>query len=131
MSNLVDHARRELAAIKEDPEFAESMIKAVEAFDSFGHSGASADIAIEMLAGLLRFKNLSPLTDDPEEWVHHGEDVWGEPGGIWQNRRNGEAFSKDGGKTYYLLSERENPGGDSPMEVVKYHTSRNHKEIGA
>ncbi len=25
---------------------------------------------------------------------------------IWQNRRNGEAFSMDGGKTYYLISDR-------------------------
>lgn len=129
MSNLVEHAKRELEALgqtKEDPAFAASIIKAVEGFVTYGHSGGSHSVAVAMLTELLNFHNIAPLTDDPDEWYHHGEDVWGEPGGIWQNKRNGEAFSKDGGKTYYLLSERRNPGGLEPMEVVKYHTSRDH-----
>lgn len=106
MSNLVEHAKRELALAGNDEDFNNSIIKAVEAFSSFGHSGGSASVAIPMLNDLLQFKNLTPLTDDPDEWNHVGEEVWGEPGGVWQSQRNSEAFSNNGGKTYYLLSER-------------------------
>lgn len=110
MSNLVEHARRELTAIgqfEDDPEFAESIVKAVEGFASYpGHSGSSAMIGAQMVFTLLCFENIGPLTDDPDEWLFHGEDVWGEPGGVWQNKRNGEAFSNDGGKTYKLTSEQ-------------------------
>jgi hypothetical protein len=127
-SNLVTHARRELELFgqtEEDPEFAESIIKAVKGFTSYGHSGGSAPVAIAMLHDLLQHKNLSPLTDDPKEWIHHGPEVWpdGDDKGVWQNCRNGEAFSKDGGKTYYLLSD----GSNSEDQTVMY-TSLSHKE---
>lgn len=62
-------------------------------------------VAIPTIYQLLKQKNLTPLTDSPNEWLFHDEDTWGAPGGIWQNIRNGEAFSHDGGKTYYLVSE--------------------------
>lgn len=102
MGNLVDHAKRELALLGNEEDFNQSIIKAVEAFSDFGHSGGSASFAIPMLNDLLQFKNLSPLTDDPAEWmqVEMGEE------NCWQSCRNPEAFSNDGGKTYYLLSER-------------------------
>lgn len=132
MSNLVDHARRELETIKEDPQHIEGMLKMVETFAEMGHSGASAAIAIAQLNGILQFQNLSPLTDDPDEWYFHGnidfglaEDAWHNgAGGVWQNKRNGEAFSNDGGKTYYLLSEGANASNPSPV-----HNSRPHKDI--
>jgi hypothetical protein len=110
MSNLVEHAKRELALIGgEDDEMQQLMnkniIEMVEVFSKAGHSGFSAEHAIQTLEKLLRFENLTPLTDDPDEWNHVHETVWGAPNGVWQNRRNSEAFSEDGGKTYYLLSE--------------------------
>lgn len=109
--SLVDHARRELDLVESDPWFKEGMIKVVEAFAEMGHSGGSASVAIPMLNDLLQFKPLSPLTDDPAEWqLIPNEDVW-------QSRRNAEAFSTNGGKTYYLLSDRDT-----------VHQS-NHKEI--
>ena len=124
-NTLVEHARRELSLIgqtEEDPEFTKSIIKAVEGFTSYGHSGGSAPIGIGMLTELLQFKNLSPLTDNPDEWMQHGEDVWPEPGGIWQNKRNSEAFSKDGGKTYYLLSEGGREDHPEPIHYSKPHS---------
>lgn len=121
-SNLVAHARRELATIGEDKAHAESLIEMVKIFAKQGHSGGSAPIAIAQLTALLNFENLSPLTDDPEEWYFHGEETWGAKGGIWQNKRNGEAFSQDGGKTYYLLSESSHNFAKRP-----YHESRYHK----
>lgn len=100
--NLVSHARRELEKLGNDEEFNASIIAAVKAFSSYGHSGGSASVAIPLLNNLLNYKNLSPLTDDPKEW-NNVSDISGEE--LWQSSRCADAFSHDGGKTYYLLSE--------------------------
>lgn len=99
-SNLVEHAKRELALIgeEEDDGFKESIVKAVQGFVSYGHSGGSASVAIAMINDLLQGKNLTPLTDDSREWMEVGPQVW-------QSTRCHEAFSEDGGKTHYLLSD--------------------------
>ena len=68
-------------------------------------------------------RNLTPLTDNPDEWYFHDASVAGVEGGFCQNIRNGEAFSHDGGKTYYLLSEG---GNDKHREPL--HTSDPHKK---
>ena len=104
-SNFVTHARRELELVGEDPAIIEWYLNVIRAYAAFGHSGGSHGATLSTLYELLQFKNLKPLTDDPDEWFHHTAEKWGEPGGIWQNIRNGEAFSFDGGKTYYLNSE--------------------------
>jgi len=98
MSNLADHARRELELINEEPEVVNAHMEIIEIFGKMGHSGASAHFFIGQLERLLRFGNLSPLTSAPDEWMLVSVD-------LWQNRRNSEAFSKDGGHSYYLLSE--------------------------
>jgi hypothetical protein len=66
--SLAEHARRELelcGQYAEDPAYSESIITAVEAFASYGHSGGSAMIAREQLHTLLGFGALTPLTADP------------------------------------------------------------------
>lgn len=125
MSNLVEHARRELSLVEQGPdgdrEFAASLLRAVEGFASYpGHSGGSAAVAVEWLTRLLRFENISPLTDSPDEWEHVAAALWGDPAGegVWQNRRCPQAFSHDGGRTYYLLSE-----GGNDMNREPLHTS--------
>lgn len=55
--------------------------------------------------------HIAPLTDDPDEWLHVDGD-------IWQSRQCAEAFSNDGGKTYYLLSE-----GGHNLHREPLHTS--------
>lgn len=122
-SNLIKHARREMELIGEDPDVVEWMLRTVAEFASYGHSGGSAGILIFALHDLLQVKNLTPLTDDPKEWIHHGEDVW-PPDGIWQNSRNPEAFSRDEGKTYYLLSE-----GVKDGEPEIWHKSKLHNPV--
>lgn len=118
-SNLVSHARTELTLIGEELDTIEGYLKVIQAFADMGHSGGSASVAIPVIHELLYYKNLTPLTNNPDEWMHHTEETWGEPGGIWQNRRNGEAFSNDGGRTYYLLSER----GNQDLSVTPLHIS--------
>lgn len=118
MSNLVEHAKRELQAIGytgEEPEddingmMYRHLMEMVEKFAEAGHSGMSGEYAVQALNKLLRFQNLKSLTDNPEEWIEVGPD-------LWQNNRNGECFSKDGGKTFTKLST-----GD------KVYTSEEHK----
>ncbi len=101
MSNLVDHARRELALIGEDPETVKGLCRVVQAFADMGHSGGSASIAIPMLERLLRFKPLAPLTYAPDEWFKHEDGGDGHP--LWQNIRDSAVFSTDGGATHYSV----------------------------
>lgn len=104
-SNLVLHARQELERIGEEPETIEWYLKVIQAFADYGHSGESTSVCIPTLNDLLQFKNLSPLTNDPKEWIMHAPEVVGVESGVWQSVRNSEAFSNDGGNHYYLLSE--------------------------
>ena len=122
MSKLVEHAKRELELLGEEPETIEGYLKVVQAFADMGHSGGSASVAIPVLNELLQFKNLKPLTDDPKEWFEHDGGYGVENNYVfWQNIRNGAAFSHDGGKTYYLVTEGAHDGNRQPM-----HTSVNH-----
>lgn len=115
-SPLVEHAKKELSLIgeEEDDGFKESIVRAISGFCSYGHSGGSAPVAIAWINVLLQFKNLTPLTDDPKEWMLVGN-------GTWQSVRNSEAFSKDGGKTYYLLSEGGNDQNPEPLHKSEEH----------
>jgi hypothetical protein len=110
--SLVEHAKRELALIDNDQEFTDAIIRAVEGFASYGHSGGSASVAIPMLNALLQHKNLTPLTNDPAEWMNVGNRTW-------QCVRNPHAFSSDGGLTYYLLTDRDRFEDDLPVYVSK------------
>lgn len=114
-SNLVDHAQRELTILGVDQEEITWFILVIRAFGSYGHSGSSAVWSIPIINDLLQFKNLTPITDNPNEWVHHEEPITGDPDGVWQSVRNCEAFSNDGGKTYYLLSEGGNNYHREPL----------------
>lgn len=111
-SNLIKHARREFTITGEEDWVVDHMLQVVQAFTNAGHSGGSAAWAAVVLDRLLRFKPLTDLTDDPEDWIEVGE-------GMWQNRRDSEAFSSDGGKTYTLLSERAALDGD--LDVTPLH----------
>lgn len=142
-SNLVQHARYELALLGNGPEIDDHVIEMVKIFSSAGHSGYSGMYTIELIRRVLLFENLTPLTNDPAEWNHVAEERWGSPKGIWQNRRNGSAFSHDGGKTYYLLEERQgrtkryhlaNESNKEKTVAVKhklYKNKTNHNEVRA
>lgn len=110
-SNLYLHAKREmeLAGMFDkdadyDGELAPTILEVVDKFSEFGHSGMSALISIQVLEKLLRFENLTPLTDNPDEWMDRSEESGGNK--MWQNKRNSACFSEDGGKTYYNINEK-------------------------
>lgn len=102
-SNLLAHAEREMRRAHVEDDVQPSLLQAIAAFRSYGHSGGSSSVCIPLLNDLLNFKALTPLTDDPAEWIDHTGISAGDP--TFQNMRDSEAFSKDGGKTYYLLRE--------------------------
>ena len=121
MSSLVEHARRELVRIGETPETISGILDVVQSFADMQHSGFSATYTIGVLGKLLAFKPLSPLTDDPTEWSLISSEISGSSDGLWQNGlwqnvRNPEAFSLNGGETYYVLSERD-------IDPTAFHTS--------
>lgn len=104
MTKLVDHARLELALIGVDDKTIELYAKVIQAFADMNLNKKQTSGAIENINNLLQFNNLSPITDNVNEWVQIGDPTRGSVEGIWQNIRNSEAFSNDGGRTYYFLS---------------------------
>ena len=100
-SNLVAHAVRELTLcgmLDGDSDYdggiGPAVLDLIRVFASQGHSGGSAAVTAGLFVRLAAFEVLSPLTDDPNEWI----DVDGE--GLLQSRRQASAFSRDGGTTY-------------------------------
>ncbi|MGY0062862.1 hypothetical protein ACWY4P_41055 [Streptomyces sp. LZ34] len=120
MSDLVDHARRELRLVGEDRDVIDGLCRVVQAFADMGHSGTSAHYAALYLDKLLRYQPLSELTGEPREWIDRHADGT-TPAPLWQSRRNPEAFSADGGKTYTLLSEQQAAGD---MATTPLHRSK-------
>lgn len=112
--SLVDHATRELQAaglFDEDSDYngmlGEAVLELIETFANQGHSGFSAMMTIQLFDLLANYKPLSDLTDNPHEWMEVVD-------GLWQSRRNSEAFSNDGGKTYRLNSNQDEVFESSP-----------------
>ena len=81
-------------------------MKLIKVFSEEGHSGMSAQIQVELFSRLARFKTLSPITNDPAEWMEISEEVMGKKG-VWQNKRDRSWFSEDGGKTGYSVDDKE------------------------
>lgn len=59
-------------------------------------------------------RNRLPITDDPDEWELYHEDLLG---GTWQNKNDLDAFSRDGGATYYLIYELRDEEGHYPLHI--------------
>lgn len=102
------HARTELERAgwltEENRQSGEALLAAATAFAEGGWSGGSVSCGVEILRLLCLHQPLGPLTDDPAEWFHHGEDVTGQH--LWQSTRRSSCFSNDGGRTFYDLDER-------------------------
>lgn len=81
----------------------ECVLELLDTWHKQGHSGGSAYMTLEIFNKLVAHKPLTPITDDPDEWMDMSEYQGGEP--LWQCRRQPTLFSLDGGKTYYDLNE--------------------------
>ena len=100
-NNHIEHAKRELALANVEHKEAEKLMEIITIFKNMNHSGASADWFVDILDKLLRMQPLTPLTNDPEDWVYVAGIKEGLDRDVYQNARDSNAFSHDGGKTYY------------------------------
>lgn len=128
MSNLEKHAEEEMrraGLYDKDADYGgmipEAVMKLVKAHASEGHSGGSHWLTMQIFNKVINFQTLTPLTDDPDEWMQLGPDMM--PKQTWQNRRQGSCFSEDGGKTYHDIDEKKEEG--KPFTV---HTSEPRKK---
>jgi hypothetical protein len=112
MSNLTEHARYEMeraGLFDHDADYggahANAVMELVETFANQGHSGMSAGITLHLFHELAQFKPIGAITSDPSEW---GEVTVG----LWQNKRRGTSFSRDGGATWYDIEDESLNNGD-------------------
>jgi len=108
MSNLIDHAKKELeliGAFTEEGDFyggmtGDAVMELIEVFSEQGHSGMSASLVRNLFNKAANYEPLSPLTGEDSEWHEVGD-------GVFQNRRccrvfkqanrfNGQAYDIDG-----------------------------------
>lgn len=111
MSDLVSFAYNELQAaglFDEDSDYGgmigTAVMELVQAFADQGHSGASAGIVIGILAKVLAYKPLSPLTGAEDEWIDVSEEMGSAKNSLFMNKRcfrvwktgEGEAYDNEG-----------------------------------
>jgi hypothetical protein len=110
LAGLKDHAKYELqraGLFNKDADYGsllgDSVLELCDCFSKQGHSGFSAEMALDLFNKLARFKTLTPITDDPEEWADVSHYSSKDAAPMWQNKRDPSFFSKDGGKTWYCV----------------------------
>lgn len=100
--NLLEYARNELNLIPKDEEgmqehINESILEIIEVFADQGYSSLSANYSIQCLERLMRYKPLTPLTGEAEEWNLVSEDK--DCNQTYQNRRCSSLFKEVGADT--------------------------------
>ncbi|SDI15160.1 hypothetical protein SAMN05192534_12338 [Alteribacillus persepolensis] len=118
--SLVGFAKRELAVLEEDgddmqKEMNNCILEIIETFSKQGHSGFSASYAMQIIERILRFKPVTPLTGEDDEWNVVDEDLEQNkrcPSVFRYNKDNktaynidGKIFSEDGGETWYTCED--------------------------
>lgn len=126
MGNLHDYAVKEMDIAWPEPDPMQDAIKKdileiVDTFSAQGHSGVSAPYCIAILERLLRYKPITPLTGEDDEW----DKPYGK-NNTQQNKRcssifrenfdnstahdiHGKVFSDDGGKAFYSTRDSQIP----------------------
>ena len=96
MSNLEDFARDELTRaglFSKGGDYGgmlgDAVMKMIKVFADEGHSGFSANMAINLFERVARFEPLTPLTGEDDEWNEVGT-------GVFQNRRCSHVFKENG-----------------------------------
>jgi hypothetical protein len=115
--DLIERAKAELARLSEDPDLVEPLLKVVRVFQEQGFDPLARGFAVEYLHLLLREKPLTVLTDDPAEWEPFSDRVGGDAV-FWRSRRDPDAVSKNGGKTFWLRSDAQLCHPEPPPEFT-------------
>lgn len=122
-NNFMRHAKTELSYLGMSTEEQEPMLRIIHAFAVANVHGSNSSVGwyLETLRALLNFENLTRLTDDPSEWIEIGE-------GVWQSKRNMEAFSLDGGESFYILSERSKSPNPDDINTWEFYKTKSPNE---
>lgn len=105
-SSLVNYAVDEMARLgwmneDTDPmqkEMVKCVLELLKVFDSQGHSGFSASYCLNLFNRLARWKPISPLTGEDDEWEEIHTIV-----NLYQNKRYSAVFKeKDTGRAYNI-----------------------------
>ena len=125
MSSLVEYATTELTEaglFNKDSVYngmlGDSVLEIVEIFAKQGHSGYSAELTVQILEKLLRYKPINPITFTPDQW---NEINISSDGVIThQHRKKSTIFSDDNLKTWYDLDEWEkNKNGEKILHTIE------------
>ena len=111
--SLKTHAEREMklaGLYNSDSDYGamipEAVMALVKAHSEQGHSGGSHWMTLEIFNKVINFKALTPVSNDPEEWIDRGE-------GMFQSIRQSDLFSHDGLKTCYCVDDKKR--GSTPL----------------
>ena len=103
--NLVKHAKKEFEILgwpgddSMQKMICDNIIELLQCFSNQGHSGFSANYALNLFKKLANFDPIAPLTGDKSEW----NDISGSSGEpMWQNNRDSEIFKGIDGKAYWI-----------------------------
>ena len=121
--SLLTYAEAELNRIPKDEDGIQSLINddilnIIKIFSEQRHSGFSANYAISVLERLLRFKPLSPLTGEDDEWNDTGY-------GSFQNKRCSSVFKNKDGRCYDIDATAVSDNGG----ITWYHSKKFDKEV--
>jgi len=101
-SNIISHAKRELAAIGYDLNDKEdgpnkwmlgNILELLSVFSEQGHSGFSAPECVRLFTKLASYEPLCPIQGTDDEWVEVSEN-------LWQNVRCSHIFKDELGCAY-------------------------------
>lgn len=116
MSNLVKHAKKELelaGLFDKDSDYdgmlGDAVLELVKVFSKQGHSGFSAHLTLDLFNKVAQYKPLTEIGTTEDEWQNVSDKAGQE---MWQNRRRGTTFSRDGGKTWYDIDDESLNNGD-------------------
>jgi len=105
MSNLKTYAIDELTRIgmygsddEMNNEMCNHILKMIDVFVEEGHSGFSAEYAINILQKLLRWEPLSPLTGGDDEWCEVSDELFQNKrlSHVFKNGKDGQAYDIEG-----------------------------------
>lgn len=119
MGNLVDYGKSELSKIEHDDEgMQDRMDKCVldllKLLSDQGHSNHTVHYCLAVFNRLAKFKPLTPLTGEDDEWNEVGNDMFQNKrySAVFKEGKNGRAynvegkvFSNDGGETWYTSKD--------------------------